>query len=399
LIASNTTSPFVHTGLTNGTTYYYFVTRVTGSTDGPPSLAAMAVPQAAIPAAPTGVTISTAIDALSGTGTVTLTIPNADPNLTYNVYWTTNTANIGDLKGKGTPITNAFTTTATGATFTHKILAVNGTPYYYAVTAVGDSESAASQTLSAAPVLTKFSNYSATGSKSWTPSQYGSPQSIEADVANQAVTIKWGAPNSSPTKYETDTPASKALTTAASNKMTYNLYYWGSNGSKGSTPQISNITPDSNNAGSLVLNSGLANGTTYFFCVTAVQTVYDSTGKTITTKETPSAIISVMPQAKVLAMPSAVAASAGNMQVALSWAKVSDPAGGAVKYNVYCTTTAPASGTTQSNWTLIGTATTNSYVHSGLTAGNTYYYVITSLSDQSAESAGSWTSSQVAIKL
>ena len=351
LIASNTTSPFVHTGLTNGTTYYYFVTRVSGSTDGPPSLAAMAVPQAATPAAPTGMTISTTIQPSNNLGTVTLTIPNADPKLTYNVYWTT-TANIGDFKTNGIPITNAFalstgSNSSTTATFNHNNLAIN-TPYYYVVTAVGDSESAASQILTATPVLTKFTNYSAnaTGSAVVTHSQYGTPSSIVANIANQAVTITWGAPasNNMPTKFETDTLASRTLTTAASYAMTYNLYYWNSTGSRSATPQISNIVPNSGPGGTntLTINNGLANGTSYSFCVTAVQTLYDATDKSILTKETQSAIISAMPQEKVLAVPSAIAASAGNQQVSLSWAKVSDPAGSAVKYNVYCCTPAQA---------------------------------------------------------
>jgi hypothetical protein len=394
LAATNVSSPFVHTGLTNGTTYYYFVTRVTGSTDGPPSLGAMATPQAAIPAAPTGMTISTRIQATNNLGSVTLTIPNADPNLTYNVYWTTNAQYSSDLKDKGTLITNAFTLSPGSTTtkqFVHNNLSL-GTTYYYAVTAVGDNESAAGQTLTAMPVLTKFTNYSATGS-TYTHSQYGSPQSIEADVSNQAVTITWGIPNSFPTKFETDTLASRTLTNAASYAMTYNLYYWNSTGSRGAAPQISNIVPNSGPGGSntLTINNGLANGTSYSFCVTAVQTLYDSTGKPLGSPvETQSATISAMPQVKVLAVPSSVAASAGSQQVSLSWAKVSDPSGGAVKYNVYCLYPNSA------NFIMVGTTTTNSFVHSGLATGFTYTYVITSMSDQSGESASS---TRVAISL
>jgi fibronectin type 3 domain-containing protein len=135
----------------------------------------------------------------------------------------------------------------------------------------------------------------------------------------------------------------------------------------------------------LTINNGLTNGTTYDFYVAAVQNVCtDSTCNTISSsKETQSAIVSAMPQAKVLAVPSAVSASAGDQQVALSWTSVTDPAGGAVKYNVYCTTS------TSSAYKLIGTASTNSFVHSGLTTGTTYYYVITSVSDQAGESAQS----------
>jgi len=380
LIASNVTSPFVHTGLINGQTYYYFVTKVTGNTVGPASLSASAVPMAALPAAPSGMTISTGIQASNGLGTVTLTIPKADSSLTYNVYWSTNS---GDIKSIGTKIANAFTISGTTASFTHNNLAIDGnTTYYYVVTAVGDGESSASPVLSAKPVFTKAVSYSATGP---TPSQYGSPKSIETDIANQSVTITWGAPNSSPSVME------------ASTSQTYTIYYWDSSGSQSSAIKIPNISSDTT---SLVINSGLTNGKTYNFYVAAVQNVLDSTtGATISTKETPSAILSVVPQAKVLAAPSAVATSAGDQQVSLSWTKVSDPSGGTVKYNVYCTTNLPTSGTTQANWSLVGTTTATSFVHSGLATGKTYYYVITSMSDQSSESAATWTSYQVSMKL
>jgi hypothetical protein len=367
----------------------------------------MAVPQAAIPAAPTGMTISTGIQASNNLGTVTLTIPNADPSLTYNVYWTT-TANIGDFKKNGTQITNAFTTTNSGnvitATFTLNNLDISGnTTYYFAVTAVGDSESAAGQTLSATPRLTKFTNYSANaaGTAVVTDSQYGSPQSVEADVANQAITIKWGAPNSVPTKFESSTLAGRTLTGAATYALTYNLYYWNATGSRGATPQISNIVPNSGPGGSntLTINNNLANGTSYSFCVSAVQNLYNSAGKPFGANlETLSSTVSAMPQAKVLAVPGALAASAGYQQVSLSWDNVSDPAGGAVKYNVYCLY--PNSAT----FKLVGTATTNSFVHSGLATGNMYTYVVTSVSDQYGTNAQgvqgeSAQSTQVAISL
>ena len=380
LAASNTTSPFAHTGLTNGTTYHYFVTKVTGSTDGPPSLAAMAVPQAATPAAPTGMSILTGIQASNNLGTVTLTVPNADSTLTYNVYWSTTNS---DLMSKGTKIANAFTvssassaTSSISATFVHNNLPIDGSTYYYIVTAVGDSESAASQVLSAKPVLTQAVDYSATGP---TPSKYGSPRSIEADVANQTVTVTWTAPNSD----STGTPTI-IETSAASQKLTYTLYIVDSAGTKTAVPNIASSTTPL----SLVLNKGLNNGNIYSIYVSAVQNLYSDAAGTIplsgyTPVETPSAVISVTPQAKVLAVPSALAASAGDLQVSLSWANVSDPAAGAVKYNVYYSNTAPStSGNTQTDWQLIGTTTTNSFVHSGLATGKTYYYVITSLSDQ-----------------
>lgn len=385
LIASNTTSPFIHTGLNNGQPYYYFVTRVSGSTQGTPSLGAMAIPQAATPAPPSDINITTSIQSTNNLGAVTLTIPNADPTLTYNVYWSP--TNVNYLKANGTLITNAFASTTGGngittATFTQSNLAIGAT-YYYAVTAVGESESAASQVLSAQPVLTNAVNYSSSTVPP-TPSQYGSPLSIQADVGNQAVTVTWSAPNTN----STGTPTTKEPYT----KLTYTLYYVDPAGNKTAVPNISSTTT------TLTLNNGLANGTTYDFYVAAVQNVYTDNTFTKISSSTPTtgSIVSVMPQATVLSVPSAVAASAGNQQVSLSWASVSDPSGGAVTYNVYCTLTPPSSTTQQSSWALIGNTTTNSFVHSGLKTGETYYYVITTVSDQGGQSAYS---TQVAISL
>ena len=72
--------------------------------------------------------------------------------------------------------------------------------------------------------------------------------------------------------------------------------------------------------------------------------------------------------------PGGVSASAGNMQVTISWSSVSD----ATSYNIYWLN---SSGVTKSGTKISGV--TSSYTHTSLTNDTTYYYVVTA-----ANSAG-----------
>jgi len=363
LIASGVTSPFVHTGLINGNTYYYFVTRVTGSTDGPASRYAAAVPQAATPAVPTGITIATGIQQSSGA--ITLTIPNADSSLKYNVYWAANST----ATKAGNKIADAFTynSSTKAASFTHYNRTNDGSvAYHYVVTAEDESESDVSKELSVTPHVST----SVTTSPNYT---FASVDSVTAAVANQQATLTWTAPDN-----------------VNSVSPIYNVYCTATNQTE--TKIAANLS------GTTFIHNGLTNDSTYTYRVTAV---YKDSN--VTTESTTWTSISVVPQAKVLATPSAVAASkTGDQQVSLSWGAVSDPAGGTVKYNIYYTNTLPTTNTTTQalgGWKLAGTTTATSFVHSGLTIGDTYYYVITSVSDQSGESTATWTSSQVSMEL
>ncbi|NMC72752.1 MAG: hypothetical protein GYA56_00040, partial [Geobacteraceae bacterium] len=49
------TSPYIHTGLSNGSAYYYVVTKVSNGREGAESYEASAVPQPSLPAAPTAI--------------------------------------------------------------------------------------------------------------------------------------------------------------------------------------------------------------------------------------------------------------------------------------------------------------------------------------------------------
>ena len=99
--------------------------------------------------------------------------------------------------------------------------------------------------------------------------------------------------------------------------------------------------------------TGLANGTTYTYRVSATNAVGEG-AKSSATTATPQA------PATVPAAPTGVTVTPGDVQVALSWNTVSS----ATNYKVY------------RNTTLIASPTSNSFTHTGLTNGTTYTYQI-----------------------
>lgn len=117
------TSPYVHTGLTASTPYFYIVTAVNsvGESDASPEATATTnAPPPAVPAAPTGVT------AAGGNQQVTVNWNAVSGATSYNLYWSTSPG-----------VTVATGTRIAGVTspFAHTGLA-DSTPYYYVVTAV-----------------------------------------------------------------------------------------------------------------------------------------------------------------------------------------------------------------------------------------------------------------------
>ncbi|MBI5756135.1 MAG: hypothetical protein HZA12_04340, partial [Nitrospirae bacterium] len=116
------TSPYVHTGRTNDTTYYYVVTAVNSYGESSESTQTSAAPSATgtAPIAPTNVT------AIAGDSEAVISWSSVSDATSYNIYWSTIT---GVTKATGTKITGATSPYVhTGRT--------NDTTYYYVVTAV-----------------------------------------------------------------------------------------------------------------------------------------------------------------------------------------------------------------------------------------------------------------------
>ena len=118
--------------------------------------------------------------------------------------------------------------------------------------------------------------------------------------------------------------------------------------------------------------AGLSPSTAYSFRVRAYNgagtSAYSNTASATTQAGT----------VQVPAAPTSVTATAGNAQVALSWAASS----GATSYNVKRATVSGGPYTT------VGTAATTSFSNTGLTNGTTYFYVVTAL-NSAGESASS----------
>src|SRR5207245_2092366 len=169
----------------------------------------------------------------------------------------------------------------------------------------------------------------------------GAPTNVTATAGNAQVTLSW---------------------TAVSGATGYNVKRSTTSGGPYTTVGP-NVTPTS------FTDSGLTNGTTYYYVVSALNAGGESVN---------SAQVSTTPAAPPGA-PTNVTATAGNAQVTLSWTAVS----GATGYNVKRSTTSGGPYTT------VGpNVTPASFTDSGLTNNTTYYYVVTAL-NAGGESANS----------
>ena len=119
-------------------------------------------------------------------------------------------------------------------------------------------------------------------------------------------------------------------------------------------------------------DTNLANGTTYFYVVSAVNATGESAN---------SAQASATPVAPTQppAAPTGLIATGGNAQVSLSWTASS----GATSYHLKRSTT------TGGPYTQVSAPTTTSFTDTGLTNGTTYFYVVSALNavGESANSA------------
>jgi fibronectin type 3 domain-containing protein len=206
----------------------------------------------------------------------------------------------------------------------------NGTKYFYVVSAVNSAgESANSAEASATPTAPA--------------SAPKSPANLQASAGNAQVSLSWSASTSA---------------------ISYNV--------KRSTTSGGPYTKLSSPTATSYVDTGLTNGTKYFYVVSAV----NSSGESANSSE-----VSATPTtpASVPAAPANLQATAGNAQVSLTWSAST----GATSYDVR------RSATSGGPYSQIGTSSTNSYTDSGLTNGRTYYYVVCAVNSvgQSANSA------------
>jgi fibronectin type 3 domain-containing protein len=210
---------------------------------------------------------------------------------------------------------NVTTTTRTGL--------ANGTTYYFTVTAVNAAGEGAQATEANATPL----------------GAPGAPTNLSATRGNGQVALTWTAPASN---------GGSAITA-------YKLYRGTATNAETLIQTLGNVTS--------YTDISLANGTTYFYKVTAVNTVGES-ALSIEASATPA----TLPGA-----PAGLTATAGNNQVSLSWTAPSNGGAAISAYKVYRSATSGA----EAILTTLGNVTT--YTNTGLVAGTTYFYKVSAV--------------------
>lgn len=262
-----------------------------------------------VPSVPAG------LSAAAGNAQVVLNWTASSRATVYNVKRSITTG--GPYAQISTPTVPNFTDT--GLT--------NGTAYFYVVSASNSvGQSANSAEVNATPV----------------PPLPATSTGLAATAGNAQVSLNWNASTGATSYHVKRSTAS------------------------GSETQIS--APASNS----FTDTGLTNGTKYFYLVSAV----NSGGESANSSE-----VNATPTAPAAppATPTGLQGTAGNAQVSLSW----DASTGAMSYNVKRST---ANGGPFSA-TLASPAVTN-YIDTAVTNGTTYYYVVSAV-NASGESANS----------
>jgi hypothetical protein len=194
----------------------------------------------------------------------------------------------------------------------------NGTKYFYVVSAYNSySQSPNSAEVNATPVA---------------PQPPSAPTGLVATAGNTQVALTWNA-----TTGTTSYNVKRSATTGGPYTVV-------------NSPTVSNYT-----------NTGLTNGTKYYFVVSALNGGVEGAN---------SVEVSAIPLLSVPPAPTGLTATAGNAQVALSWTASL----GATSYNVKrsLTTGGPYN-------TAVASPTQTNYTDATVTNGTPYYYVVTAV--------------------
>lgn len=316
-------SPYVHSGRTNGTLIYYAVAAVNANGESGLSVEVGAMPVAPVPAAPA------AISATPGDTIVTIDWAPVSRADSYSLYW---------AKAAGVVPGAAGVTAITGLTatsFAHVGL-VNGDTYYYIVTAVNTGgESVVSAEVLAQPL----------------PPAPGAPTHVTATTGDTLVQLAWSASTSA---------------------TSYNLY-WAN--TAGVIPGGAGVTQIAGVTATSYMHTGLVNGQTYHYVVTAVGAGGEGA---------PSAEVSARPLPPPPPAPLGLTAIAkkDSLQVTVQWFDVTNyPSATApiqLGYNLYrglqaglATYYKDASRATKFE------NVTAPFIDAAVTANTTYYYVVT----------------------
>jgi fibronectin type 3 domain-containing protein len=183
-----------------------------------------------------------------------------------------------------------------------------------------------------------------TGAPPASPTVPGSPQSLQAGAGDAKVTLSWTAPASN----------------GGSAVSSYNVY-------RSTVAGAETLLGSAGNA-TTCADTGLSNGTRNYYNVAAVNAQGEGPRS--------SEVSSVPSALTVPSAPQSASAVAGNAKITVSWSAPASNGGSAVtSYKVYRGTSPGAEGATA----YASGLTTTSYTNTSVTAGTTYYYVVTAM--------------------
>jgi fibronectin type 3 domain-containing protein len=256
---------------------------------------------------------------------LTASAANAQINLTWNASSGATAYYVKRSTTTGGPYTQIAT--PTGTSYVDNSV-TNGTKYYYVVSAYNSyGQSANSAEVNATPTA---------------PPPPGAPAGLQATPGNTQVGLSWTA-STGATSYHV-----KRSTTS------------GGPYTQVSAPTLANST-----------DTGLTNGMTYYYVVSALNATGESANSS---QASATPIAPVTPPAA----PTGLQVTAGNAQVSLTWTS----SAGATSYHVKRSTTSGGP------YAQVAAPATTSDVDTGLTNGTTYYYVVSAL-NAAGESANS----------
>jgi fibronectin type 3 domain-containing protein len=294
LIASDIlVTTFIDPSLTPGSTYYYVTNSHNDGGNSGLSNEAAATLKAVVP---------TNLVATPGVNQVSLAWTASAGATSYNVK--RSGVSGGPYTILGGPATNAFV----------DVTAVNGSTYFYVVSAVNAGGESANATEASATLK---------------PS---APTALVATPGNAQVDLSWGA---------------------SAGATSYNV--------KRSTTPGGPYTVVANPTAAAYTNTGLTNGTTYYFVVSAL----DGGGEGVDSSEVSAAPALPPPPAP----PGGLSANPGDAQVSLLWLAST----GATSYNVKRATVSGGP------YTQVGAPTTVGFTAMGLTNNTTYYFIVTAV--------------------
>jgi fibronectin type 3 domain-containing protein len=264
---------------------------------------------ASVPSAPTNLTVTPG----STGATLKWAASTSGSPTSYSIFRGTAT--------DGEAVTPVGTVSGTTTTFTDTGL-TNGKTYFYNV--------AANNSVGVSPDTNEVSV--SPGSATTAPP---APTGLSANPVNSEIDLTWN-------------PSAGATS--------YSIYRGTAPGAEGATP-VGTTTTDSFN------DTGLANGTGYYYTV-AASNAAGTSAKTAETNTVPTAAVVTPP------VPFGVVITPASGQINLQWTYEEN----ATSYRVYRSTTPGGEGATP-----LATVTSSSYTDSAVTAGTTYYYEITAL--------------------